>query len=94
MSQQILDMVEKASLKAEIADFAIGDTVDVHTKILEGDLALAGGDTGSAIDAFTQANGILDTWIAHFDLGRASTRLGHRKVRQVRTSRNSDRCLG
>jgi large subunit ribosomal protein L19 len=37
MSQQILEMVEKASLKAEVADFAIGDTVDVHTKILEGD---------------------------------------------------------
>jgi large subunit ribosomal protein L19 len=37
MSQQILEMVEKSSLKAEVADFAIGDTVDVHTKILEGD---------------------------------------------------------
>ncbi len=37
MSQQILEMVEKPVLKAEVADFAIGDTVDVHTKILEGD---------------------------------------------------------
>src|SRR5213075_2292921 len=37
MSQQILDLVEKASLKSEVPDFAIGDTVDVHTKILEGD---------------------------------------------------------
>src|SRR5688572_2496230 len=37
MSQQILDLVEKSSLKTEIADFSIGDTVDVHTKILEGD---------------------------------------------------------
>ena len=37
MSQQILDMVEKTSLKSEVPDFAIGDTVDVHTKILEGD---------------------------------------------------------
>src|SRR3954454_25201486 len=37
MSQQILEMVEKSSLKTEVPDFAIGDTVDVHTKILEGD---------------------------------------------------------
>src|ERR1700748_91700 len=37
MSQQILEMVEKPVLKAEIPTFAIGDTVDVHTKILEGD---------------------------------------------------------
>src|SRR5687768_8522555 len=39
MSQQILKSVEKSSLKPaeEIASFAIGDTVDIHTKILEGD---------------------------------------------------------
>jgi large subunit ribosomal protein L19 len=37
MSQQILDLVEKASLKPEVPSFAVGDTVNVHTKILEGD---------------------------------------------------------
>jgi large subunit ribosomal protein L19 len=37
MSQQILDLVEKPVLKSEIPKFSIGDTVDVHTKILEGD---------------------------------------------------------
>ena len=37
MSQQILEMVEKSSLKAEVPEFSIGDMVDVHTKILEGD---------------------------------------------------------
>jgi large subunit ribosomal protein L19 len=36
MSQQILNLVEKSCLKAEVPQFAIGDTVDVHTKILEG----------------------------------------------------------
>jgi large subunit ribosomal protein L19 len=30
-------MVEKSSLKAEVPEFNIGDTVDVHTRILEGD---------------------------------------------------------
>jgi large subunit ribosomal protein L19 len=37
MSQQILDLVEQSSLKSEAPEFEIGDTVDVHTKILEGD---------------------------------------------------------
>jgi large subunit ribosomal protein L19 len=39
MSHQILKSVEQSSLKpaAEITRFSIGDTVDVHTKILEGD---------------------------------------------------------
>jgi len=36
MSQDILKLVEKSSLKAELPKFAIGDTVDVHTRILEG----------------------------------------------------------
>jgi large subunit ribosomal protein L19 len=39
MSQDIIKAVEQSSLKPanEITDFSIGDTVDVHTKILEGD---------------------------------------------------------
>ena len=37
MSQKIMDIVEKSSLKAEPPRFEIGDTVDVHTKILEGE---------------------------------------------------------
>jgi large subunit ribosomal protein L19 len=36
MSQEILKLVEKSSLKADLPKFAIGDTVDVHTRILEG----------------------------------------------------------
>ena len=37
MSQQVLNLVEKTSLKSEVPTFDVGDTVDVHTKILEGD---------------------------------------------------------
>lgn len=38
MSQQeIIAHVEKPHLKSELPDFEIGDTVDVHTRILEGD---------------------------------------------------------
>ncbi|MEX0711390.1 MAG: 50S ribosomal protein L19 [Pirellulales bacterium] len=37
MSQRLLDLVEKPNLKPEIPNFKIGDTVDVHTRILEGE---------------------------------------------------------
>ena len=37
MSQSVIAEVEKSSLKADVPEFQIGDTVDVHTKILEGD---------------------------------------------------------
>src|SRR6266481_2390176 len=37
MSEQILALVEKSSLKTEVPQFSIGDTVDVHTRILEGE---------------------------------------------------------
>ena len=38
MSQQILELVEQSSLKTgdDLPEFEIGDTVDVHTRILEG----------------------------------------------------------
>lgn len=36
MSQQIMSLVEKDSLKSEMPEFEVGDTVDVHTRILEG----------------------------------------------------------
>lgn len=36
MSTEILNLVEKTSLKAEVPKFEVGDTVDVHTRILEG----------------------------------------------------------
>jgi large subunit ribosomal protein L19 len=37
MSQKILDLVEKEDLKEDPPVFEIGDTVDVHTRIMEGD---------------------------------------------------------
>lgn len=37
MSQQVLLHVEKTHLKTEVPAFRIGDTVDVHTRILEGE---------------------------------------------------------
>ena len=37
MSQQIIALVEKSSLKQEVPQFGVGDEVDVHTRILEGE---------------------------------------------------------
>lgn len=37
MSQQLMSLVEKAGIKEEISQFEIGDTVDVHCRILEGE---------------------------------------------------------
>lgn len=37
MSTEILKLVEKSSLKEKVPSFAIGDSVDVHTRILEGE---------------------------------------------------------
>jgi large subunit ribosomal protein L19 len=37
MSQQVLDLVEKPSLREEVPQFEIGDTVNVHCRILEGE---------------------------------------------------------
>jgi large subunit ribosomal protein L19 len=36
MSQQLLAKVEASSIREDMPKFDIGDTVDVHTKILEG----------------------------------------------------------
>jgi serine/threonine-protein kinase len=42
-----------------------------HGKIIDGLIALKRGDAPQAIKVLTEANGLLDTWIGHFDLGRA-----------------------
>ena len=35
--QDLLNAVEQGSLKEDVPEFDVGDTVDVHTKILEGE---------------------------------------------------------
>jgi len=42
-----------------------------YGKIIEGEIALKAGDARQAIRILTEANELLDTWLAHFDLGRA-----------------------
>ncbi|MGZ6139864.1 MAG: protein kinase domain-containing protein [Myxococcaceae bacterium] len=47
-----------------------------YAKILEGELALAAGDPRGAITLLGEANGLLDTWIGRFTLGRAYLEAG------------------
>ena len=37
MQHKLLDLVEQASLRGDALSFEVGDTVDVHVRILEGD---------------------------------------------------------
>jgi tetratricopeptide (TPR) repeat protein/predicted Ser/Thr protein kinase len=47
-----------------------------YGKIIEGQIALQKNDLQTAIQLFTDANKALDTWIGHFDLGRAYLEAG------------------
>jgi eukaryotic-like serine/threonine-protein kinase len=47
-----------------------------HGKIIEGQIALKSGNPREAIKILSEANGILDTWFGHFDLGRAYLEAG------------------
>ena len=47
-----------------------------YAKIAEGLIALTGDDPRQAMKVVTEANGLLDTWIGHFDLGRAYLEAG------------------
>jgi serine/threonine protein kinase/tetratricopeptide (TPR) repeat protein len=42
-----------------------------YAKIIEGQIALRTKDVRQAIKLLSDANGVLDTWIGHFELGRA-----------------------
>ena len=47
-----------------------------HAKVLEAELALAGGDARRAISLLGEASGLLDTWIGRFELARAYLEAG------------------
>lgn len=49
MKQQILESVEQKSLRKEVPHFEIGDTVDVHCRIVEGNKTRVQVFTGTVI---------------------------------------------
>jgi eukaryotic-like serine/threonine-protein kinase len=60
-----------------------------YAKIVEGEFALRNRDPRQAIKLFTEANGFLDTWIGHFDLGRAYFEIGQ----FTQADSEFDRCI-
>src|SRR5262249_4769112 len=60
-----------------------------YGKILEGNIALKTGDARLAVKALTDANTLLDTWLGHFDLGRAYLALGS----LLEADSEFDRCI-
>ena len=60
-----------------------------YAKIIEGVAALKSGDARQAIKVLTEANALLDTWIGHFDLGRAYLEAGA----FTQADSEFDRCL-
>jgi eukaryotic-like serine/threonine-protein kinase len=55
-----------ASLASELAT-----EPQAYGRIIEGEIALKNRDLGRAVKVLTEANTVVDTWIGHFDLGRA-----------------------
>ena len=60
-----------------------------YAKIIRGDLALQRGDKNEAINMFTGANQLVDTWIGRFELGRAYLEAGM----FVEADSEFDRCM-
>jgi hypothetical protein len=64
-------------LAAELAASAEpSDDSRVHGKIIEAQLAMQKQDPRRAIELLTDANNALDTWVGHFNLGRAYFQAG------------------
>jgi len=61
---------QAAPLAASLAS-ALQAEPQSYAKIIEGETALHRGDARAAIKLFGDASALLDTWIGHFDLGRA-----------------------
>jgi len=60
-----------------------------YAKILEGEASLKKGDARQAIKTLGEANALLETWMGHFDLGRAYLEVGA----FTQADSEFDRCL-
>jgi tetratricopeptide (TPR) repeat protein len=92
VAARILAQAAQPSRARELAG-ALGQQLfpepQAYAKIVEGNILLNGGQTRAAIDAFTAANRLLDTWIGRFDLGRAYLEAGA----FAQADSEFDRCL-
>lgn len=85
---------EPIRARAEAARLSLGTfetraEPETYAKILEAEIALQDGDARNALRLLTEANALIDTWIAHFDLGLAYLNAGA----FARAEAEFDRCL-
>jgi len=66
-----LDEFAKAQKLATSLSAALSSEAQAYGKTVQGLIALKRKDTNEAIRQITAANNLLDTWIGHYDLGRA-----------------------
>ena len=81
--------IEKARTLAASLAKELQAEPQAYAKILDGETALHNGDARQAIKSFSDANAVLDTWIGHFDLGRAYLAAGA----FTQADSEFDRCL-
>jgi serine/threonine protein kinase/tetratricopeptide (TPR) repeat protein len=81
--------VTRAQKLADGLASEIQPETQAYAKIIRGDLALQRGDKNEAIDMFTAANQLVDTWIGRFELGRAYLEAGM----FVEADSEFDRCI-
>ncbi len=81
-------LAKAKALSAALAS-ELQDAPQAYAKIVDGQAALKQGDRRQAIAALTEANALLDTWLGHFELGRAYLEAGA----FTQADAEFDRCL-
>ena len=81
--------IAKAQKLADGLASEVQPETQAYAKIIRGDLALQRGDKNEAINMFTGANQLVDTWIGRFELGRAYLEAGM----PVEADSEFDRCM-
>ncbi|HEU5411139.1 MAG TPA: protein kinase [Candidatus Acidoferrales bacterium] len=76
------------TLGVALASESTGEA-QADAKLIAGEIALKAKDTGKAIQLFTDAQKVLDTWMGRFDLGRAYLAAGQ----YVEADSQFDRCI-
>jgi tetratricopeptide (TPR) repeat protein len=82
------DVIKAQKLAASLS-FGLLAEPQAYAKIIEGMLALKRGDVPGAVKLLNDANNLLDTWIGHFELGRAYLQAGA----FVEADSEFDRCI-
>jgi len=85
---EVGDLSQARNVAAGLASELLAEP-QAHAKIIDGVILLKRGDARQAIKMLTEANGQLDTWIGHFDLGRAFLEAGE----YIRADSEFDRCI-